>query len=94
MSLPTSRIWLPTRSLENTAEVRDEDEGTCERCEEPESVVPFDGLWGGWVSVRRQMLFLGFAHSRGDDGRGREGQIRSHREQRGICTAGSEVFLR
>ena len=70
VSLPTSRIRLPTRSLENATEIHDEDEDPCERGEEPESVVPFGGLWGGNVSVRRQALFLGFAHCRGGGGSG------------------------
>lgn len=68
VTLPTSHIRFPTRSLENATEVHGEDEDPYERGEEPESNFPPGGLWGGYVSVRRQVLLLGFAHGRGDGG--------------------------
>ena len=73
VTLPTSHIRLPTRSLENATEIYDEDEDPCERGEEPESVVPFGSLRGGNMCMRRQVLFLGFVHWRGDGGSGWRG---------------------
>jgi len=74
-TLPTTHMRLPTRSLENATVVRCTEKHSCKPGEEPESFVPFDGLWSGSVSARRQGRFLNFAHGRGDGGSRRRSDV-------------------
>ena len=69
-SLATPHGRFPACSLENSTEVDGNCEDPSERGEEPEPLAPFGGLLDGRISVRRQWLFLGFAHGRGGGGLG------------------------
>lgn len=67
-SLPTPHTRLPTCSFENATEVRCKEKHPCKHSEDPESLIPFSGLWSRSVSVRREGLFFDFVHGRGDGG--------------------------
>lgn len=67
-SLPTPHTRPPTCSFENATEVRCKEKHPCKHSEDPESLIPFSGLWSRSVSVRREGLFFDFVHGRGDGG--------------------------